>query len=304
MFPRVIRRQNSNQSDGATKNLTSFILEYLMEPSILNLISYEAQKTMDVIKELETYGYATIKNVVPSNECSVLADALDKLEQTRGENNPADYVIKNGQVVLYSLDLLMPELFLKFDSLPYVLDIVDKILPEHYILSSMAASRSGADGGRRPHLDGRMPLHHFKETTHISVMFYLDDFTEENGALCVWPYSHVSGMRPPEGVEADLLPGKVIAKAPRGSITFFLGSTWHEIGKNFSGQRRWGLIVTYCRWWVKPAYNYTQCGSEIYDRLSQTEKKLFGFTSIPPTLHEPRHHTVTKIEELPEHYPF
>ena len=34
-------------------------------------------------------------------------------------------------------------------------------------------------------------------------------------------------------------------KAKKGSLIFFLGQTWHQIGQNINGKKRWGILCHY-----------------------------------------------------------
>ena len=257
---------------------------------------------MNPVQALERYGYAIVPAVVPTSECERMADALDALEHEQRE--AGDRAVRDDeQVVIYCADVLNPDLFLPYVNQPLVTDVASKVLSTPYVLSSCAGSRSGPKGGMRPHIDGRIPLRDFADTTHLSAVFCLDDFTQASGAIQFWPMSHTTGSAPPRGVASDALPGRVDCEAARGSVLFFLGSTWHEVGNNSSGKRRWGLIVTYCRWWVKPTYDYTKCGPDAYGRLSPAQRALYGFTSKPPGPREKRHLTLTRADDLPDSYP-
>ena len=93
------------------------------------------------------------------------------------------------------------------------------------------------------HIDGHLPLSQFEHTTDIVVTIALDDFTEENGATCIWPLSHKSEKRIQELKKDEQLhmeKGGIPLIASRGSVAYMLGQTWHQIRKNMNDQRRWG----------------------------------------------------------------
>ena len=46
-------------------------------------------------------------------------------------------------------------------------------------------------------------------------------------------------------------------KLKKGSLIIFLGQTWHQLGKNYSGDKRWGVLFHLKRWWIKPSTNYS-----------------------------------------------
>ena len=68
----------------------------------------------------------------------------------------------------------------------------------------------------------------------------------------------------------------------KGSLVFLLGQTWHKIGENLNKEDRWGILLHYKRWWIKPATNFTKCGSKIFKMLNKKQKQILGFNSISP----------------------
>ncbi len=245
------------------------------------------------LQSLDEFGYAVATDVLPKSTCEAAAAALDELDANEGELLSAGQIARAPtQTVIYSPNVADPERFHPFVATDLALAVAEKLLEIPVQLSSVAASRSEPEAGRRPHLDGRIPIPHPSPSTHLSVLFCVDEFRVDNGATMFWPYSHMSGRKPPEGVIPSELPGGVQLEAPRGSAIFFLGSTWHEIAPNLSGDRRWSVIVTYCRWWVKPTTDFS---SEFDpDGLDLLERDLYGFTSQPPAPRSDRHHTVVR----------
>ena len=72
------------------------------------------------------------------------------------------------------------------------------------------------------------------------VVICLNNFNENNGSTNYWPKSHLSGIRVNN---VKKLPKKFnnykSVKTQAGSIIFLTGQTWHQIGKNISGKKRW-----------------------------------------------------------------
>ncbi len=82
-----------------------------------------------------------------------------------------------------------------------------------------------------------------------------------------------------------------------------MGQTQHDNGPNLDGKRRWGIISYYCRLWVKPTFDFTQCGPEIYNSLTpQLKNNCLVLTVPPPKSGDERILTMTKIEDLPVDY--
>ena len=245
------------------------------------------------LQSLDEFGYAVVGDVIPESTCDAAAAALDELDANESQALSSGQIARSTtQTVIYSPNVVDPGRFGPFTATDLAIGVAGQLLEIPFLLSSVAASRSEPDAGRRPHLDGRIPIPHPSPSTHLSVIYCIDEFRPDNGATMFWPYSHMSGRRPPAGVIPAELPGGIQLEAARGSAIFFLGSTWHEIAPNLSGSRRWSIIVTYCRWWVKPTTDFT--GEYEADGLGDLERDLYGFTSQPPGPRSDRHHTVVR----------
>lgn len=255
---------------------------------------------INILDNLEKHGFAIVENVVDKHECEKLTNSLDEMESEYRKLKNNEF-ITDAQIQIPNVHLLQPDIFLDKINLPIVMDTAKKILGHPFILSNFNASRSGSKGGSRIHIDSRIPISNFFDTTHLVSMICLDDFTEKNGATIVWPNSHKSGKDPKSENNTKIENGK-FASAKRGSIIFTLGQTWHDVGQNIDGNRRWGIISYYTRWWIKPTYDFTKCGPEIFNKLNNEQKELFGFTSIPPSDAFKRYRTVNPVNDLPKDY--
>jgi len=255
---------------------------------------------MDTIEHLEKFGFAIEENVMPRYDCEKMGEALDFLKSKKEKDGSLNKT--ESQTVIFNVHLEKPEIFLDKISIPNVMDVASKILKEEFILSNFNGSLSGKKGGNRTHIDSRIPITNFQNTFQIAVLLCLDDFTPQNGGTIVWPFSHKTSEDPRILREKMNIPGGIHVSAPKGSVIYTLGQTWHDVGPNIDGSRRWGIIAYYTRWWIKPTFDYTKCGTEIYSILTPQQKKLFGFNSCPPLPKEKRHLTVIPVEELPENY--
>lgn len=257
--------------------------------------------TADIIEHLKRYGYAIEQNVIPVEECKRMASVLDEIESEQRKAGTISYST-NSQVTIDNAHIIRPDIFLDKISIPSVMDVASAVLGEDFILSSVSASRSGPGGGNNHHTDSRMPIREFSNTIQFVACLCLDDYTSTNGATLVYPFSHTLGEN--EGIirAQKNISGKISAVAPSGSILYFLAQTLHDVGPNLDGKRRWGIIFGYNRWWIKPVYDFTHCGKEIYQKLTPKQKILFGFTSSPPRLGNKRHYTRIRIDDLPVDY--
>jgi len=255
---------------------------------------------MDILEHLKTFGFAIEENVITNDECNKMAKMLNEIEDEKKVKRTL--VSTDSQTVLLNVHLERPSIFLDKISIPKVMDTLSKVFNDEFILSNFNASKSGAKGGNRIHIDSRVPIRDFSSTLQIAALLCIDDFTEKNGATIVWPHSHNSGMDPRRFRDKFSSPGKIYASASKGSVIYTLGQTWHDVGPNIDGSRRWGIIAYYSRWWIKPTFDFTKCGPELYSKLSTKQKVLFGFTSIPPTHQQNRAYTLISEKDLPSNY--
>jgi ectoine hydroxylase-related dioxygenase (phytanoyl-CoA dioxygenase family) len=109
----------------------------------------------------------------------------------------------------------------------------------------------------------------------IGVMWALDDFTEENGATRVVLGSH----RLLRSWHLPNLSDWESAAMPKGSVLFYMGSTWHGAGANRSNASRMGLITTYALGWLRQESNqYLYYPPDIAAQFGPRLRALLGYT--------------------------
>ncbi len=67
-----------------------------------------------------------------------------------------------------------------------------------------------------------------------------------------------------------------------GDLVFWDSRIWHGARENVTGGTRWSVIATFCRWWIKQAFDIPgNLPQEIYDQLSDRQRAVLGFCSVP-----------------------
>ena len=92
---------------------------------------------------------------------------------------------------------------------------------------------------------------------HLSSVWMLSDFTEENGGTLVVPGSHRASNNPTGGNGIDVMspyPTEQQATGKAGDVLLFDSRTWHAAGANTTDQPRLGLAVRYAPWWFNLDY--------------------------------------------------
>ena len=145
----------------------------------------------------------------------------------------------------------------------------------NYILNYYNARSSGL--ALDLHIDSQVP-NPGEFTWAMQVVFMLDDMNEENGCTVVVPGSHLSGRY----TDREFMNVKHL-NAKAGDLVIWDSRLWHGTTENKTGAARWALIATMTQWWVKQSMDITRSLPEdIYQKLSNEQKALLGFCSIPP----------------------
>lgn len=168
---------------------------------------------------------------------------------------------------------------------PVILEIADAILKPHcevyQVGSTTAIEILPGEVAQVLHADDTCyPSHLLAFEAQISVLWALDDFTEDNGATQVV----MRQDRPDDEADFDKAP---IQKAvmPKGSVVIYLGSTIHGGGANNSDKPRKALVNTYCLGWLRQEENqYLSLTHEEVSALTEPMRRLLGYQAHGPYL--------------------
>jgi hypothetical protein len=84
----------------------------------------------------------------------------------------------------------------------------------------------------------------FERSERVTTLIYLDDLTEDNGRLLVYPRKLTDPTRPPHDVNLEHWHGQVEIGCPRGSLVILEQCTWHAADRKQSPGLR-GFIGSY-----------------------------------------------------------
>ncbi len=111
----------------------------------------------------------------------------------------------------------------------------------------------------------------------LNLVFFLDDFTEANGATRVFPGSHLDENRL---APADIfsMDGTVAAEGPAGSALLFDSRLWHGTGPNRTTRVRRGVFLYFVRSWMRTTENWAlTVHPSVFERLSDRHRTMFGY---------------------------
>ncbi len=111
-------------------------------------------------------------------------------------------------------------------------------------------------------------------------VWFLDDFTHENGATRCVPASHLRLETLPEA-DVEYEDAQQICGS-RGSVLILNGAVWHGSSENRTDKPRVALLGFFCRSILKPQQDHLKIVSEeVTERATPTLKRLLGFNSLP-----------------------
>ncbi len=151
----------------------------------------------------------------------------------------------------------------------------------NYILGGYNARASGKALGL--HIDSWIPLPG-PRTFMVQVAFVLDTRGEEDGCTLVVPGSHCLGEYSDRQMSTEPGTGNAVSlTAKPGDVLIWDSRLWHGAAENKSDHQSWVLVATMQMWWVKPRTDIPRTiPPHIFDALSDRQKALMGFCSMPP----------------------
>ncbi|HEY3330678.1 MAG TPA: phytanoyl-CoA dioxygenase family protein [Capsulimonadaceae bacterium] len=197
----------------------------------------------DIIAEIDTRGYCVIPSVITPAEADTARAALDEL--LAAERTPEADRTRSQRV--WRLATKNP-LFLDLMCHPLIVALWQRYLGNDVICSTWTANTilPGCDAvgwhADFPYWSMAAPWPEGRLATQT--IWMLDDFTDENGATGVEPYSHKMGRSPGP---ADTHETAQIATATRGSVLVAHGAFWHTARPNRTAQPRSALLGMYMR---------------------------------------------------------
>lgn len=253
-----------------------------------------------IIETIQDQGYFIIENLMPLEQVDAARAILDPIfeGQRTGRNQFEGFKTQR----IYSLPKYGPALWPFFDN-EDVLKIIKPLLwDDCLITAALAANVLPGEQPQAFHTDDSFyPVPRPRRAFSVGAIWAMDDFTAENGATQLIPYSHAWGDEKPEGVlqtddafsvkEPGMADGwatpedaKIVtAEMPKGSVLIFLGNLWHRAGGNVSDQARLGLFPQYCAAWARQQENFfLSIPKAVVAEMPEQLQALLGYQIHPP----------------------
>ncbi len=248
-------------------------------------------KLDEAIKSIKQNGYVLLENILSGKECDMYKSLLnrdyEKYSAKYAGSNITEHGLNNksNERIVYNLhnkDILYFDLCCH----PSVISIVKEMLQEGSYQNSEHFNLLGFDArdpnfsteNQQLHLDSNLPGQGNYPLIMVA-LFMLDNFTAENGATRVLPFSHLRSDYPENKRKYN---EEITIEASKGSALIFNGALWHGGGKKTINSSRWAVLPSYGRWFIKPAFDFTRnIPVQIFDKLTDERKALLGLNSCP-----------------------
>jgi ectoine hydroxylase-related dioxygenase (phytanoyl-CoA dioxygenase family) len=231
-----------------------------------------------VRQRLDDDGYCLIADTLDADELDLVRRALDRVMREDDATGAALRYGPGGANQRVWALLNRGEEFVSLAMHPLGLAIVRDLFGADVLLSNLSANVTGPGGDRdigRLHTDQGFLPHPWAHQLATNVAFFLDDFTEGNGATLVVPGTHLT-LDEPDHALAPHAPVRLTGKA--GTMAVWDGRLHHATGLNRTvDQRRRGVFATYARPFMRTQENWTR---SLDPRLLDTYPELAALTGF------------------------
>ena len=234
--------------------------------------------------QLDQNGFLLLESLIPPDTTTELREhslALAEAEQKAGKGH--SYLANGSAQRVWNL-VGKGEIFEAAIQQPKMLAAMEYLLGADCTLSSFTVNvlyPGAPDAGL--HIDyplSGLPTPRPNFPMVANSVWFLDDWTLENGATRCVPGSHRRLEALPEpGVAYD---DALQICGPRGSVLIVNGAIWHGSSENRTNESRVGLLGFFCRSILKPQQAHLELVSDdVISRATPTLKRLLGFDSLP-----------------------
>jgi ectoine hydroxylase-related dioxygenase (phytanoyl-CoA dioxygenase family) len=202
--------------------------------------------------EIERDGYTVLERVIEPDFVGELLEVIDRVMVDAEIPFGANRFLGERTRRIFNL-LARDPLFARVPLHPAVLPLVEQVLDEQCLLSSLTAIEMQPGQAAQPlHCDdGSIALPRPHVPVVCVALWALTDFDTTNGATRLVPGSHRRERRPAKGEQEAY----VEAEMPAGSVLVYDGGLWHGGGDNTSDDRRVGIVVNHCAGFLRQEEN-------------------------------------------------
>lgn len=256
----------------------------------LRIAPDEVEPKLDEILEELLVGYGSIvieqavdaDDVVEQRELLLALSARegDKVTHFQGANEDQLHLQRR----VWNL-LNKGEVFERMAQLSPVTTITSAFLGDEFHMGSIAANRLLPGGpGQEPHIDypywdlykrSSFPMGiNSSFPMNLQATILIHDFTEQNGATAMVPYSQGTLHYPDDQEAFDREAARMTGRA--GDVVVFNGMCWHCAMPNNSADDRIGVLIEYLPKFVRPLEDHSIVRDDVVERATPVLRQLLG----------------------------
>lgn len=211
-----------------------------------------------MLRQLRDDGFCLIEGVIPDDCVDEVRGSAQRTLERVLEPRPG---LPQG-VRFVTGFINHDQSFAPFVAEPRLISLVEALLGPYMRISFTSAIFNDPDKPRGTwHADwpfnqcnaGHLPAPYPDVVMHLTTLFMLSPFTQENGGTLVVPSSHRTSNNPTgdNGVDPDKsYPTEYQVTGPPGAVLIMDSRLWHCSAPNDSDQTRIALAVRYAPWWL------------------------------------------------------
>lgn len=239
--------------------------------------------------KLKKNGYVILRQKISESWVNILGEVTNKCfeEHKQIQLNNKSEIINDG-IALHVL--LNDNVFIDFLSYLIHIGLIEELEKLYFgancILNSMSVLNNIPN---QPNFSSfvHRDLRFYSENLPVMLncLLFLDDFTIENGATYLLPFSHLKKDKPSDEF---FFKNAIQATGKKGDLLIFDSNLWHASAPNKTNEGRRGLPITISRSFMKQLLDYPRAiGYEKMDTFSDKLQQLLGYHSrVPCSLSE------------------
>ncbi|MDE0299586.1 MAG: phytanoyl-CoA dioxygenase family protein [Candidatus Poribacteria bacterium] len=224
----------------------------------------------DATLRLDEEGYYILEDALDPREAERLDLAARALMEPKADTNQRYLSMEDSLNTIPGLAPLCTH--------PAILELAEAVLGEKFILANTVAMKWCRPGAAAGGLHADWPLNAGIPQpwpvlpTGFQAFWMLTDYTADNGATTIVPFSHHS-RRPPTQPE---YPQEMPLIGKKGDVAVFVNGTWHRSGANTTTDRhRMAANMLYIPDFLnRPRTGWPLVKREVYDQFSPRLQEL------------------------------
>jgi ectoine hydroxylase-related dioxygenase (phytanoyl-CoA dioxygenase family) len=211
------------------------------------------------LTDLKNNGYCVVRDVIPQDSCAEIRRRI----QAAVDEERSRYAGAPTNVGFVPSVINHDQSFAEYLAHPEIMSLVRSMLgaPVRISFTSAIINEPGnsrgdwhADWPFNQNNAGHVPAPYPDAVFHLTTLWMLSPFENQNGGTLIVPGSHRRPTNPTDrnsGIDPKSnVAGETQATGPAGSVLVMDSRLWHATAPNETGQPRVALAIRYAPWWL------------------------------------------------------